>query len=552
MSEVRDQFRGYRHPFIFGIHYLGGIGDYPRTLTELAMSEYSAELRRIPEWWKLYQDPNTRNEWYDLARERVWNIRTPSTSVEVKLSKAQIEYILDELAGYAALRDPDTECQVSCFERIWEFELPAGDTLISELNAALALFRSEISVHSLDPNSVCTALIDPYLHPLVYNRTLVAHQHNRHLRTLPSPTGGDIYTVSPHLAFLPAEINISPTGTASFASYINNLHPQAQAPLYAHLSRLFGSFVPVFERVLTDLHRNNPLPQRIPGACRYTVWDEPEEPEYSDDDEGWAAYERELREWIVNRPIHLPDVPMDGYPGGLEKRKHVVSLRGRSVQVVVGVEEMRLEPGGPSYPGSPWHVEGMRNERIVACGEFYPVIENITTPALEFRMAVTYPRGFAAGDTGATARTWGLRDGDACHQYIGARTLVPALGLVFPNLYQHRLTPFALSDPSRPGRLVAVRFWLVDPEIRPVVSTAVVAPQQEAWVRDALGRALGEKLPVELVEQVMGEVEGLMGVTEAEEYARAFRAVREMFRVANDQYHFCIPFDIWMAPEFLH
>lgn len=72
------------------------------------------------------------------------------------------------------------------------------------------------------------------------------------------------------------------------------------------------------------------------------MWEEPEEPEHSDDEEGWAAYESELRHWLMNRPIRLPDVPEEGYPGGLEMRKHVVSLRGRTVQVVVDVSEIRL------------------------------------------------------------------------------------------------------------------------------------------------------------------------------------------------------------------
>ncbi|KAG5643500.1 hypothetical protein DXG03_000741 [Asterophora parasitica] len=488
------------------------------------MSEWSAELRRIPGWWKLYRDPATRQEWSNMAQKRVFKVRTPSSAVDVKLSDHQINYLLDELEGYAALRHPETGCQLSCFERIWELELPASHTTLSSLNAALAILRSETTAHPWDSNGICTALVDPYLHPLVYNRTLVAHPHNRYLRTLPSPTGGDIYTVSPNLAFLPAEVTISTTGAVSFSSYINNLHPQKHADIYKQLETLLGtSFIPLFERVLTDLHRNNPLPQRIPGPCRYTVWDEPDEPEYSDDEAGWVAYEREMRHWVMNRPIHLPDVPPNGYTGGLAARKHTVSLGGKNVQVVVGIEDMRLEPGGPSYPGSPWHVEGMRNERIVACGELYTAVENITPPALEFRMAVTYPRGFTAGDTGATARTWGLRDSDACHQYIGARALTPGLAIAFPNLYQHRLSPFALVDPSLSGRLGVLRFWLVDPEIWPVVSTGVVAPQQMGWIREAVGESLGQWLPVELVEQVMSEVEGLMGKEEAEEYKMALR-----------------------------
>ena len=137
------------------------------------------------------------------------------------------------------------------------------------------------------------------------------------------------------------------------------------------MEMLLESFVPLFEHTLTDLHRNNPLVPRISGCCRYTEWDEPDPPDFSDDEEGWTNYESEMRQWTLNRPITLPDVPGQGYSGGLEKRRHIVSLRNRSIQVIVNVSNINLIPGGPQFPGSPWHVEGMRAERIVACGFHY-------------------------------------------------------------------------------------------------------------------------------------------------------------------------------------
>ncbi|KAG5638016.1 hypothetical protein H0H81_002217 [Sphagnurus paluster] len=625
MTDVRDQFRGYRHPFVFGVHYHRGIGagtaDYPRTLVELAMSRFSAEIRRTaPQWWLRYPEHAFREEWAQLARERVWEIPTPSKIVHITLTERQITYILDELAGYAALREPDSGCEVSCFERIWECTMPPDS--YSSLITALVPLREEIAhTNTLpwewDKLGLCTALVDPHLYPLVYNRTLVLPEpppsrdtepglEPQQLHTLPSPSGGDIYTISPTYALLPAEITISPASessntppTAHFTSYINNLHRTAHDPLYTALATLFSTpLLPLFEHTLTDLHRQHPLPQRIRGACRYTIWEEPEEPVHSDDEDAWARYERELRRWAMERPIVLPDVPMGGYPGGLETRVGRVRLSGRTLGVVVGVEEIRLEPGGPSYPGSPWHVEGMRNERIVACGEFYYSIppapfpppplthprytqhtqDNLTTPTLEFRMATTSPRHFPAGDVGATARAWGLHDRDPSHQHLGARPLSPGLALTWPNLYQHRLGAFALADTLRRGVLGVVRFWLVDPEVgvgagagaggaraRGVVSTRRVPPQQAGWVREAVWAALGARLPGELIETIVrwcvvgvgvdvgqGE-EALKGPLMEEEEARAcareLRAVRERFWVMNDRYHFCIPFDVWSAPE---
>jgi hypothetical protein len=167
-------------------------------------------------------------------------------------------------------------------------------------------------------------------------------------------------------------------------------------------------------------------------------------------------------------------------------------------------------------------------------------------------MAVNYPRGFSAGDTGATLRTWGMRDGDSCHQYIGSRPVQDGLAIVFPNIYQYHQTSFTLLNPSKPGHQTVIAFFLVDPDVQPIVSTAMVAPQQKQWIGRALDESLDRRVPVEVVERIMDHVEGMMEVAEAENYGRALVAVRETFREANNNYHFCIPFDIWSAPEFWH
>jgi hypothetical protein len=164
-------------------------------------------------------------------------------------------------------------------------------------------------------------------------------------------------------------------------------------------------------------------------------------------------------------------------------------------------------------------------------------------------MAVTYPRGFSAGDTGATLRTWGLRDGDSCHQHIGHVPIRSGLSIVFPNIYQHRQTSFGLLDPSRKGYLKVVKFFLVDPDITPVMSTAQVAPQQYEGRSAALFDTLSSRLPTELIQQILDKVEGLMTGEEALEYKRRFEDAIEQFTQANNSYHFCIPFDIWNGPD---
>ena len=176
--------------------------------------------------------------------------------------------------------------------------------------------------------------------------------------------------------------------------------------------------------------------------------------------------------------------------------------------------------------------------------------ENVTPSALEFRMAVAYPRGFMAGDSGATLRTWGLNNGDGCTQYIGSVPLSQGLSIAFPNIYQSRMRPgLRLLDPTREGKVTIVAFLLVDPEIRPILSTAVVPPQQESWVKEAVIDALKGRLPGELVEEVLEGLEGYMTEDEAENYRGLFADTLARFTEASNRYHFCIPFDVWNSPD---
>ncbi|KAJ3512275.1 hypothetical protein NLJ89_g3614 [Agrocybe chaxingu] len=493
--------------------------DTPRTITELAMSQFSAEIRRSPGWWKCCPESNIKNAWFDSAVDRTWRVKTPSSHAEVKLSARQykIDYILDELQGYAALRDEKHQCQVSCFERVWESESVLDEEISLALRQSLDKIKALLQQNE---DNITTDIIDHQRYPLVYNRTLVSHLNGRNYRSIPPPPSTDIYTVSPTFALLPSDVFVSADcSSVEFLSYINNLDPTRHSGTYVLLQKLLAGFMPLFEHTLTDLHRNNPLVQRIPGSCRYTVWEEPEPPDHSDDDEGWVNYEREMRQWALNRPINLPDVPSTGYPGGLENRRHTVTLRNRVVQVIAFL--------------------GMWKE----CGD------NITNTSIQFRMAVTYPKGFSAGDAGATLRTWGIRDGDSCHQYIGEVPVRPGLGLVFPNIYQHRQTSFELRDPSKQGHMTVIRFFLVDPEIRPIVSTSVVAPQQKDWIHKALDDNLDNRLPNEVIEKILNNVEGLMDESEADSYKKELLEARKRFTRASNSYHFCIPFDIWNGPE---
>lgn len=224
--------------------------------------------------------------------------------------------------------------QVSCFERMWQ-----SDSLLEECIASQ--LKHELS--SLTPCSQDASqehIIDPVPYCLIYNKTLVSHLNGKVYRAVPPPPSQD---VCPNFALLPSDVFVPPdTSAVRFVSYINNLHPDLHKRLYALLERILTGFLPLFEHTLTDLHRNNPVRLRILGSCKYTVWEEPEPPEDSDDEEGWEDYRKLHRKWSLNRPLALPDVPPGGYPGGIEARRHKVTLRGQTIQVFVRVSTISL------------------------------------------------------------------------------------------------------------------------------------------------------------------------------------------------------------------
>ena len=113
--------------------------------------------------------------------------------------------------------------------------------------------------------------------------------------------------------------------------------------------------------------------------------------------------------------------------------------------------------------------------------------------------------------------------------------------VAFPNLYQHKVQPFRLEDPTRPGYRKILVFFLVDPTQK-VVSTTDVAPQQREWVIEATycaGQisAFG-KVPVELLKMISNANKGAMTRSEAEEYRKELMSERVVSVEENDRTYF--------------
>lgn len=536
------------HPFINGARVLQGVGvsDPARTVVDLAMSELSRRLRRRDDWWNLFKCPETRAQWAAEALVEPMAVRAPDHNLRVWLTPNQVEYVLEELQGYASLRDVENNCQVSCFERIWESHAILDNSARESLNCQLSRFLETLpdKLARREGDELTCRIIDPYLHPLIYGRTLAYDSAKEgFLRPEPVPNITDVTNtdfLSQKFACLPCDFLISQDGTAKALSYINNLQPCYSA-LYRHFEGLLSKCVPMFEHVLTDLHVDNPNRVRIQEPSSSAEWEEPEPPDFSRDSVDWSAFESKKRQWVMRRSI-VPDVPITGYQGGLEERRNIVQLRGKTLQVIHDVYDICIKPGGPAFQGSQWRIEGMKNERIVACVFYNSSSENITPNSIEFRMAVKTPPTFPKkGHQDITIKTWGLQTRKPCHQYIGAVPLRQGLCIAYPNIYQYHITPFSLVDPSKEGHQRIIGLYLVDPSIAPLASTQRVPPQQKAWTRLGLEKATRGIFAVELVDKVLDEVDGVMDIDEAVKYRERMVKERTRLSVLNDVQRFNIP-----------
>ena len=121
-------------------------------------------------------------------------------------------------------------------------------------------------------------------------------------------------------------------------------------------------------------------------------------------------------------------------------------------------------------------------------------------------MDIGYDQGYRAW----LPKIFGCEDDGPVTQDLGSVTTHEGRLLTFPNTLQHRVSPFELADPSKPGHRKILALFLVDPHFR-VISTANVPPQQADWWRSHLRLTrdlLARRLPLELQDMIMDNLDG--------------------------------------------
>ena len=186
-------------------------------------------------------------------------------------------------------------------------------------------------------------LVHPSLYPIVYGRTMgkTSGSHTTTVSEPPESKSADPAFVSKHFQWIPSDFSVDDRGEATLVSpYINNIHPTYHKELYSIIPEILEHALPMFERVLSDLLRPL-LPMRIGTSGG----------------RGFGSEETVDCIWKTSIPS-TPDARKN-YCGDLNVMNNRVSLKGRTLQVIVKLANIILTPEKPEYPGGKWHAEGL-------------------------------------------------------------------------------------------------------------------------------------------------------------------------------------------------
>ncbi|PIL29309.1 hypothetical protein GSI_09360 [Ganoderma sinense ZZ0214-1] len=581
MTATPPSVPAFPSPFEFNFRH-------PVPLLELRMSKLSGQIRCKPNWWIKVQDPEVVAKWraeiveQDAAVvDRFWggpkrlewklSITVEKQWPRSKITDAQLDYIFDQLRFEATRYDAATGIFATAVPKVYESRSLIPVTLKAPLVDGVSVLESvpeedkdwhpgsnKQVLDLVHPSMYCLRIGQSYVRPrgdaldaasgavkVITEKEYMQQRPDMNKFRRPEMD----YVISPKFQWLPTDFEVSAEGGVRALSYINNLHPTHHRALYPAISSILARFIPLFENVLTDAI--NPEPQNAvrpnPHEWYNHVYSEnPDVPRpYDEPDPEDSTFKDENGYWYGRWP-YVPE-PVPFQPPSTEGRT-TVSLRGRTLQVIVKLANIVLTPDNPAYPGGSWHVEGMANEAIVATGLYYYACENITESRLDFRAAVGSEENgvhlaYEQSDDTGYMTVFGLQRESLLNQPFGGIVAEEDKCVAFPNIYQHRVDAFELADPTKPGHRKILCFFLVDPFNR-IMSTTDVPPQQADWATEALGGARTlQQLPQELFDIVVDYArDDKVSRKEAEDVREQLMEERSTFVVDHNKELFEVEF----------
>lgn len=467
-------------------------GDSPRTVLELELCDIGGAIRDRQEWWTKIYDEKIVSKWREESGGE-------TNALKFEFALSECKWVAETYKGPARPAAADGTYSNDGIDSSLLQRLLKGINKIRTLEVRDTHPGSDdLVVDIIHPSLYCYEQgVTPVIGEADVFEMPVWSEFVINMAGKPDIKVADVdirMCSRSGLQWLPAEFVVSKDMSAvKINSYINSLHPVIYSEMYDAIGDAFLLCVPLLEHVLSELGTvDSPYERPLRVSDSY-AWRGSEPSYHSDEDDNndrWALF--------------LPEVPASFDPPPVSKPP---SLADKKLQVIVKIASIELTPDKPSYDGGSWHVEGTRNERIVATACCYLESLNCTESMLEFRTAVSEP-DYHQCDNYGVEQMYGLLDEKPLLQRRGASRTLEGRILAWPNTLQHRVRNFELADKTRPGRRTILCFFLVDPNLR-VRSTATVPPQNKKWIEIELEKTMSKIVPVDVVARIVHHLDGL-------------------------------------------
>ncbi|KAK6358642.1 hypothetical protein TWF730_007965 [Orbilia blumenaviensis] len=532
----------------------------PLLYREQCLRKFSAQFREEKDWTEKLKD-----------RSFVANKFREAASVDCALfdekiqiwSKEDVELVYKELTeGYKPFAEKWRKSGLQPdIDGVWRTDNFVDENLRQELVKAAATLEAdpEKPWHSVVGRQVLD-LVHPCDYPIVYGRSKTIDGEPVEAPRYREPNHGDstdYYASENHYSekfcWLPSEFEISPNGETKIASYVNNLTSTKEKELfYPILEKIFSKFVPLFNHALADLKRETHELRRV----EYQEYRE-QQKSISGKTVSEDVYKKtrdrlfrqfEKGEKLTADVIIEPETPnlfkrfvpfhkrtetlFGGNPPSFvwepppESLLQSIKLEGTTVKVIVKMATLILTPEKPQSTGGPWHVEALKNERIVAAGIYYYDQENVTPSSLGFRRAIRDMSLAMEGECQGLSGMYNARRQtySRAAQEMGSIATKKNRAIVFPNIYQHRTQPLELIDKTKSGYRRILAFFICDPSGLHEIPTTRIIPPQQPGVRSAAMKKLRESgvlnMPFKLLETINKDLPSTISREDNERYRR--------------------------------
>ncbi|KLJ13155.1 hypothetical protein EMPG_09426 [Blastomyces silverae] len=511
-------------------------------IREFTMLQIMNTITDKPGWEKKIFSPDITQKW----REEVMAHR------DMDVSEKMMDWVINELQFKS--KGFERSGNILVYDAgVVKSDTAIPDTLRNALKSATARLEDvpddQKDYHPHSDNQVLD-LVHPSLFPVVYGRTRIitdgvlgihegiARAGSGEVLKIPSKEElkahkfqhdrrGDLQIpYSQKFQWLPCDVAFTTDSTVTdghdkgqnrnsckITSYINNLHPREHQELYEVIEQVISLAVPLWNRTL-GCAKSEPYIRITYDFCEKEVDHGfiaavPKPELASDEDEDEDDYYERLAEWEErSEKFTRPEPGANFFPPDEDILVDLQRNYGSTgLQVIVKLANIHLTPEKPRYNGGTWHVEGQLNEHICATALYYYDSDNITESRLAFRQLGDLDDasgiGYEQDEHGWLPLVYGCENGDAPIQETGDVVCKEGRLLTFPNILQHRVSPFQLEDPSKPGHRKILALFLVDPNIRIISSANVPCQRRDWWAEQVPWENITGRLPPELSDEVV-------------------------------------------------